>query len=180
MAKNVIISIMTGIMTLPLIGCQSRDDRLAHLAAESAAQQARQSEQVAQASANLTAGAQQLVESAGRSHESFVTLQQELQAQQAEISRQRELLEQERQAIARERSTSPVIANAVLQIGVLLICLLPLILSWYVLRGPTVNAGDLAITEVLIEDLTANEPRLLPQRPPARDSDPAGHLPPAS
>ena len=77
MAKNAIISIVTGIMTLLLIGCQSRDDRLAHLAAESAAQQARQSEQVAEASANLTAGAQQLAESARRSHESFVTLQQE-------------------------------------------------------------------------------------------------------
>jgi hypothetical protein len=153
---------------------------MAQLAAKSAAQQARQSEQVAEASAHLTEGAQQLVESAGRSQESLVALQQELQAEQAEISRQRDLLEQERQAIARERRTSPVIANAVLQIGLLLICLLPLILSWYVLRGPTATDGDDAITEVLIDDLTADEPRLLPARPPAPNADPAGHLPPAS
>jgi hypothetical protein len=168
-------------------GCTSRDESIAQLAAESSAQQARQSEQVAQASAHLTAGAQHLADSSGRSQESLIALQRELQVEQAAIGRQRDVLAAERQDLAREQRTAPVIAMALQQLGMLIACLLPLVLAWYVLRGSAVTDTDQALAEVLIEDLVASESVTLP-RPPASSApsaipspqvgETAGRLPP--
>ena len=55
---------------------------------------------------------------------------------------------------------------ALQQLGVLIACLLPLVLAWYVLYGSAVTDTDRALAEVLIEDLVASESVTLP-RPPA-------------
>lgn len=177
------------VLSLGLIaatGCTTRDDSLAQLAAQSTSQQSRQSEQVAHASAHLTAGAQHLAESSGRSQESLIALQRELQAEQATISQQRDALALERKELAREQRTAPVVAMALQQLGLWLACLLPLILAWYVLRGCAVTAPDQALAEVLIEDLVSSESSVLPRPdepteasaiPPPQSVEPTGRLP---
>jgi hypothetical protein len=172
------IAILTMLVTNFLTsGCETDDERLAKLATDSAERQARQSEILAKAHADLTQGARQLVESVGRSQESLVTVQQGLEQQQAEIGHQRDLLEKERQTIAAQRRTDPIIANALVQIGLLVACVLPLVICWYLLTNPGANDADRLVSEILIEDLTAKQPRLT-AGPPAASAEPKGHLPP--
>jgi hypothetical protein len=148
-------------MFLLISGCQSCDAELARLASENAERQARQSQQVAEASANLTAGAEQLIESAGRSQESLISLQQEFQTEQAIVGQQRDRLEDERKVLAQERRTTPLISSAVLQIGLLIACLSPLLLAWRVLRLMAVGVPDPDLAELLLEDLFRHELQLL-------------------
>jgi hypothetical protein len=159
-------------------GCDTDDQRLAKLATDSAEQQARQSERMAEAHANLTDGARQLVESAGRSQESLVTIQHGLEKQQAEIGHQRDLLEKDRQVIAWQRHTDPIIASAIVQAAVLLACVLPLVLCWILLRRPATTDTDGLLTEILIEENTADQPLLLPGPISNQANRPAGLPPP--
>lgn len=163
------------ISMITMIGCEDEDQRVAAVATAAAERQAQQSAEMAKAHAQLTHGARELVESAGRSQESLVTIQRELETQQSEIGRQRDLLEKERQTIATQRRTDPIIANAVLQIGLLIVCALPLIVCWYVLRDLGQNNAEEPIGEILIEDLTSERPLLLPE--PKAPIPAAGHLP---
>jgi hypothetical protein len=181
------ILIVLSLAVTAATGCTSRDEAIAQLAAESAAQQARQSEQVAHASANLTAGAQKLAESSGRSQESLIALQRELQAEQATIGQHRDALALERMELAREQRTAPVVAMALQQLGLWLACLLPLILAWLVLRGSVVNDADQALADMLIEDLVSGDSAGLPRSGPLHatpaipatpSSEPTGRLPP--
>jgi len=160
-------------------GCENEDQRLAKLASEAAERQARQSEQMAEAHANLTEGARQLVESAGRSQESLATIQHGLEKQQAEIGRQRDLLEKDRQVIAWQRHTDPIIASAIAQAAVLLACVLPLVLCWFLLGRPATTDTDSLLTEILVEEITADQPLLLPGPIASTPNPPAG-LPPPS
>jgi hypothetical protein len=164
-------------MVLLIVGCQNRDAELARLASEGAERQASQSQQVAEASANLTAGAEQLIESAGRSQESLIALQQDLQTEQALVGQQRDLLEQERKTLARERVTTPLVSSAILQVGFLIACLLPLLLAWRVLRLVAVGVPDAELAELLIEDLTREQPRLLRSAGHQDSSAPTERLP---
>ena len=56
-------------------------------------------------------------------------LNRELQAERSSIDRQREGLEAERREIAETRVRDPVVAEAILSIGLLLLCLAPLVLT---------------------------------------------------
>jgi hypothetical protein len=167
------------ITNLLTIGCETDEQRLAKMAIESAERQARQSEQMAKAHSNLTAGAQQLVESAGRSQESLVTIQHSLEGQQAEIGRQRDLLEQDRRVIASQHRTDPIVAGAIVQAALLVACLLPLIICWFALRRPPATDADALVTEILIEEITSGQPRLLPGPPSAGAAEHPVGLPPA-
>src|SRR5690606_67237 len=90
--------------------------------------------------------------------------------------RQREELEQERRDIAAQRHRDPVIAQAIGVFGITLACLLPLLLTAYIIRAVTQNPDDsAALSEMLIMEIAADEPLLLP----APKSVPAlGHAPP--
>jgi hypothetical protein len=57
----------------------------------------------------------------------------------------------------------PIIAAAITNAGLLLACLLPLILCWYLLHRPVEPADDQAVAEVLLDDLVADRPLLLPR-----------------
>jgi hypothetical protein len=173
MSKNLIHLML---MTVMASGCDNGDARIAAVANAAAERQAQQSTEMAKAHGHLTQGARELVESAARSQESLVTIQRELETQQTEVGHQRDLLEQERRTIATQRRTDPVIANAVLQLGLLLICSLPLVICWYVLRSPGTVDADRLVNEILIEELTTAQPRLLPG-PVTKLDEPTGHLP---
>jgi hypothetical protein len=162
----------------PIAGCQNDDSRVAEVARAAAERQAKQSQQLAESSASLTEGARQLVESAGRSQESLVDIQRRLESQQAEIGRQRDQLEKERQAIASQRYREPIIAAALAQAALLIACLLPLVVCWLVLRSDLSSKPEDVGTEVLIEELAAEEPQRI--SPPGTSADVTGRLPPTS
>ena len=126
---------------------------------------------------------QDLVDRDAECRQELNALQQEtqfaIQVERQSIDRQREDLKAERRDIADKRHRAPIIAAAVTQVGLILACLAPLALCGYllyVLRHT--GDDDEAVTELLVEELTSERPRLLlPGPPPATQpalSNPAG------
>jgi hypothetical protein len=161
------------------MGCSSgQDERLADFARQAAQSQAQQNERMAeqsqavvQQSQRLTEAAQQLVEHDAEARRELVQAQHQLQSgvasERASVDRQRESLETERRELAAQRNRDPTIAAALQGLGVLLACLLPLVICLYVLRHLGGEpAGDQALTGLLVEELTADRPLLLPPPPP--------------
>jgi hypothetical protein len=89
--------------------------------------------------------------------------QSAIQVDRQSVDRQREDLETERRQIAGERHRAPIIAAAIAQAGLVLACLLPLVLCGYLLYVLR-HAGDddAAVTELLIQEMVADQPRFLP------------------
>ena len=92
----------------------------------------RQAEQIVGAS-------RQLVEADAKARGELIELQQNLQegvqTERKSLDRQHEEIEAERQVIARQRHRDPLIAAAIVNTGVLLACIAPLLLAFWVLRS---------------------------------------------
>ncbi len=137
---------IVGVLLAAAKGCESDDARVARLAEEAAVRQAEQNREIA------------------RLVESQQALQQDLDAQRGHLDQQRTVLEDERRAIAAERVRDPIIANALIGAVILAACVLPLLLAFFVLR--TVHKAepdDAALNELLVQELVADEPLLLPR-----------------
>jgi uncharacterized protein YhaN len=103
-------------------------------------------------------------------------LQQGIDAERGHLDEQRTALEDERRAIAGKRVRDPIIANALIGAVILAACVLPIVLAFLVLRGAhKAEPDDAALSELLVQELVAEEPLLLP-RPalPALEERPAG------
>lgn len=166
-------------VVLIVAGCESRDERLVSFAERSVESQQRQneiigrhSEQVVLESRALAEAAKEVVAADAQARLELISAQREMsQGWQAELSgvnRQRDELERERRTIADQRFRDPMIAAAVQTIGLLLVCLLPLVVAAYALRQlnqPVDDGGQLG--DLLMEELATGEPMLLtpPKRP---------------
>ncbi len=152
------------------IGCEENENtRLAGMAERQLDRQANQNRQMAELHHEVAQGSRQLVESDGKARQEMVVLHREVQSERSEIGRQRDLLEGERRTLAGHRHWDPVIAAAISNCGLILACILPLVLCWYLLHRRAEPADDGAVAEVLLDDLVANEPVLLWQRPEQRN-----------
>ena len=118
----------------------------------------RQAEQIVGASRNL-------VEADAKAREELIELQQNLQegvqTERQSLDRQHEGLEVERQTIARQRHRDPLIAAAIVNAGVLLACIAPLLLAFWVLRNSW-GQESAGIDELLLHELTTENPAFLP------------------
>lgn len=144
-------------------GCDERDQRLAEMAREAANRQAEQNRQMADLQKQVAEGSKRLVEADAQARGEMNALQRDLQQSQSEVGRQRDLLENDRREIASQRHLDPIIASAIMDTGMVLACLLPLLLAGYALRcvfapGQT----DSVVAEVLVREITTDEPLLLP------------------
>jgi len=145
-----------------LSGC-SDDARLARLAERASDRQAAQNQEMARVTRESAEATKQLVEADAQSRKELVSLQQDLRTDQAGVNEQRDKLEEERKAIVAHRHRDPIIANVLGNVGLVLACLLPLVLCWYLLRTMhDETADDSVVAEVLIGELASGEPKLLP------------------
>lgn len=161
--KLVLIPIVAALM-LTAIGCDEEENkRLAEMAERHLERQAEQNRQVTELQREVAEGSRRLVEADAQARQEMVTLQREVQAERSEFGRQRDLLEGERRDLAAKRRLDPIVAAAITNIGLLLACLLPLVLCWYLLTRRVEPADDQAVAEVLLEDLVADRPLLLPR-----------------
>jgi len=139
-------------MILLMSGCEEQtDQRLLEMAQRYSQRQAQQSQQMLELQQEVASGSRKLVEADARARE-------ELVAQQSGVNQQRDQLEQERQAIAAQRYRDPLIAAVMTHFGLIVICLLPLLICWQLLRQPIEPASEQELTEILIQDLLAKEP----------------------
>jgi len=142
-----------------LAGCD-KDRRLVDLARESADRQAAQNLQMAENTRQVAAAAKAVADADAQARRDFAAMQRHVVAQQAEVGRQRDQLESDRREAAQARQRDPVIAAAITDIGLVLACLLPLILCWYLLRSLHEEKSDPILTEVLIEEFASGSPTL--------------------
>ena len=133
------------------------DQRVVDLATKHAEQQAVQSRQMAE-------------------------LQKQWQTERTDLNEQRSRLEVERQEIALQRQREPVIAQSIQQLGLLALCLVPLIVCALLLRKANEPDDGNAIAETLVSELMSPHPTLFaPALPaPSADDKPAGQLPSAA
>jgi hypothetical protein len=153
MNRTAFVLAILGLLLLASAGC-NEDER---------AQTNRSQAQVAEAS-------RQLVEADAKARGEIIAMQRDLQQGQAELGRQRDQLEDDRRQYADQRNRDPIIANMILDVGMILACLLPLVLGIVLvlsLRDKSQTDGDLA--DVLVQEIISEEPALLsrPDRPAA-------------
>ena len=164
---------------LSAAGCRSEDERLARFAEQAAERQAEQNRRMADLQKEVAEGSRRLVEADAKARSDFSSLHKDLQSERSEVGRQRDLLEEERRDIASQRVTDPLVAAAVMDAGLTVACVLPLVLCWHLLRrSETDDPADALVAEVLLADLAAERPLLLaPPEPrllaagPAPDPD---------
>ena len=160
------------------VGCSTAvepDERLADVTQKSLEQQARQNEfiadqakSVANQSQSVVATAKELVQSDAEARREMIeatsTLNESLHTERQSIDRQHENLDNERKELAEQRHRDPVIANALKGVGLLLVCLLPLIVCFQVLRQMRDETGDdKALAELLITEIASANPLFLPE-----------------
>ncbi len=172
MPKNLSPGVLLLLMILLLtIGCaDSRDERFDQLAQQALREQAEQNERMAEQSREIAAASRRLVEGDAAARKDLLAahrqLTSELHSERANLNRQREELEQERRNIAAQRHRDPVIAQAISAAGLTLACMLPLLLAAFIIRAVNQNADDsAALGELLVLEITAEQPLLLPIAP---------------
>lgn len=163
-ARQLILIPIAVMLMLTAIGCDEEENkRLAEMAERHLERQAEQSRQVAELQHEVAEGSRRLVEADAKARQEMVALQRAAQAERNEVGRQRDLLEGERRELATTRRLNPIIATAITNLGLLLACLLPLVLCWLLLQLRMEPADDQAVAEVLLDDLVADRPLLLPR-----------------
>lgn len=146
-------------------GCEpSENPKLAEMAERHLDRQSEQNRQMNELQREVAQGSRQLVAANAKAREEMLALQREVQVERAEVGRQRDALETERRDLAAKRRIDPILAAAITNLGLLLACLLPLVLCWYLLQRPADPADDHAVMEVLLNDMIADQPQFLPGR----------------
>jgi len=164
MAKHKwVILMIAPVVVLTAIGCdEDENSRLAAMAEKQLARQEENARRAHDLQREVAEGSRRLVEADAEARRELAAVQRSLQSEQSEIGRQRDQLEVERRDLAARRHLDPVIAEAILGIGTMLACLLPLILCWYLLQRPATPVDDSIVAEHLLEDLVVSRPLLLP------------------
>ena len=145
-----------------IAGCDD-DARLVRMAKEHEARQAEQNLKMAELQKSVAEGSKRLVEADAESRDKLLAMQDNLRADQAAVGQQRDTLEGERREIAQQRNRDPIIAAAIVQFGLFLACLLPLVLAGYLVYAMrhTASQDDAIVTEFLVTDIAAEHPMLL-------------------
>ncbi len=155
-------------------GCDE-DREVAQVAREAANRQAEQNRQIAKQNQEISGTTKALVEADAQARKEVLAAQKQLQSQQAEVGHQRDQLEAERKEIAAQRQWDSILAAAVTAAAALLACLLPVALSWYLLRTLHDERTDPELTAMLVAEVASPEPRLFPPAAtplPALTADP--------
>ena len=170
------VAMFAAVLLLATIGgCgRSPDERLADFARQTMTEQIKQNDRMAEQSQAVVEGSHQLAETAkelvehdAEARRELIAAQQELTSQlngqQSAIYTGHEQLEQDRREIAEQRHRDPIIAAVIQDFGLFIACLLPLVVAVFVIRQMQSQEPDhAAVAELLVLELTADEPRLLP------------------
>ena len=153
-----------------LSGCDD-DKRLTEMAREAANRQAEQNKEMAQQNQRIAEATKELVQADAQARKEQSAMHKDLQADQAEVGKQRDQLEAERKQIAAERKWDQLLAPAVQDLGVFLVIAAIIGFCWYLLMGlrhETVT--DQAVGELLIQEIIAENPILLPPVHPSQSA----------
>jgi len=157
------VSIPIAMLAILTIGCDE-EERLVEMAEKQMAIQAEQTRNITELQREVAKGSRELIEADAKSRQDIVTLHREVQQERAKFGRQRDSLEADRRELASQRQWDSLTAASITTGGLLVCCVLPLVLCWYLLQRPADPADDHQVVEVLMEDLVAQQPILLTRR----------------
>ena len=166
-------SLTVAMLLAAFAGCsRPPDERLAEMAQQTVAEQARQndrmadqSEAIVEESHQLAEAAKELVQRDAEARRELIAAQQQLTTQlneqQSAIYTGRDQLEQDRREIAQQRIRDPIVAAVIQNFGLVIACLLPLLVAVLVIRQMQSQEPDhAAVAELLTLELTSEQPRL--------------------
>ncbi len=149
-------------LILVATGCeQDENARIAAMAEKQLARQAEDARRASELQREVAEGSRRLVEADAAARLEIATAQREMQAERIEVGRQRDQLETERRELAIQRRFDPVVAEAITGASIVLACLMPLLLCWYLLQQPVQPVDDSVVAEILLEDLIIKRPLLM-------------------
>ena len=138
------------IVTAPmLVGC-SDSERVAEVALAGSKRQADLDQEMIRLNRDVASGTTRLVEAQAQADQQILAAQHELQ-------QQRDALETERRQLAEKRTAESLLAPILLTLGSLFVCSLPLVLCWYLLRELGSDPAELEVTQLFIDQLSAQE-----------------------
>jgi hypothetical protein len=176
MVKVSPINVLPVALMVLLSGCD-QDERVVRVATEAADRQAEQNQELVRLNREVAEGTRRLVEADAEARQELALLQRGLQEEQAQIGQQRDQLEQERQQIARQRHRDPLVAKSISSVGLTIACLLPLgIAALLIWRLRDATEDDAALSQLLVEELASDQPRLLPPPSPRTPEPDRLHL----
>ena len=146
MNRPLLSVMMFGILFVAFVGCDDEERQ-----------------RVSRSQAQVAETSRELVQADAKTRGEIVALQRDVEKGQADLGRQRDQLESDRRQYADHRTRDPIIANVLLDVGVILACLLPLVLCIVLvrsLRDP--QETDSTLTEILVEEIAGDKPVLLP------------------
>ena len=147
-AKN--LCLVLTIVTAPmLIGCTD-SERVAEVALAGSKRQADLDQEMIHLNRDVASGTTRLVEAQAQADQQILAAQHELQ-------QQRDALETERRQLAEKRTAESLLAPILLTLGSLVVCGLPLVLCWYLLRELGSDPAELEVTQLFIDQLSAQE-----------------------
>lgn len=158
--KNLLLVPMILLTFALAIGC-NEDERYVRLAQEADRRQAEQNQEIAHQNHQLAEATKALVEADAKSRQEMVAQGRDLQTERAEVGHQRDALEADRRSIASQRRWDSLVATAIDNSGLLLVCVLPLLLCLLLLNDLRNGGKDEALGELLTIELTAKEPSIL-------------------
>jgi hypothetical protein len=174
------IHLWTGItlVVMCVIGCSASDERLVELSQQSVARQAEQNHEIAQQSQKVAEATHDLVQADARAWAELIEAQHSLeagiQAERDSLDQQRQNLEKDRQSLANAREREPVIAQAIGAAACLLAVTACVVFCIYLVRTTSSSPAELDLNELLLTELTADQPSfLLPAPAPRPDQLPA-------
>ena len=160
--RNLNPLILLAVSPLIASSCNDRDP----LVDEMVRQQATHHETIARQGEELTKASRELVESDAKARrelaEHDAQLQVQRESERQNLDAQRDALETERREIAKQRHRDPLVAAALVQAATLLVAALPILLLILLVRAARNEPADVPLGDLLIHDLTAEEPLLLP------------------
>ena len=157
-----ITAVATALAVVLMTGCDE-NERVARMAEKAADRQAEQNKEMARVNREVAEGTKRLVKSNAEARKNVLAMQKDLHDQAAEVGHQRDQLESERQGIAAERLRESILGPIIANLGPLAVCALVLVFCALLVYGLRVDKGDDdAVGEVLIEELVAERPVLLP------------------
>ena len=161
--KRPFLTILATAALVTVTGCD-QDGRVARVAQEAAERQAEQNKELVRLNRETAEGTKRLVGADAETRKELASLQRDLQAAASEVGRQRDVLEADRRELDARRHRDSVVAAAIQSAALVVACVLPLVVAWYLLRSVRDEEDDPVVTEVLISELTTDRPRLLPPR----------------
>ena len=137
-----------------IMGCGAPDEQWAKFAQQAAQEQAAQNKRVAEASRLVAQSQERLIEADAQSRAELIALQQDLRGDQVEVGRLRDNLEVERRQIAQQRRLDSATGAGLVTLGLLLVCLAPLLLAAASLLGLFAEPKAAEIGVVLADELS--------------------------